>query len=581
MSLNPASVVAREQEPLNPDSPENTDLPVAKPQPNTALLGRIVSISGSRAIVHLNNHDGVADDHRPPRCDMGTFVEIVTPTSKVIGLVAGVSVPVPAEDHPEAEIKIAELELIGELLFFRDCQAWKFRKGVSVYPALDDRVYLTDKDDLDNIFRSRDGTMVRLGSVYQDQSIGAHIRVDDLLRKHSAVLGTTGCGKSCTVTLLLKTVLEKCSSARIVLLDPHNEYSSTFGDMAEYINHSNLHLPYWLLTFDELVEVVLDEQKQNASVIEILRDVVRQAKAMYANNTLRNRLSDSALVQRKVAADSALSIDTPTPYRVSDVIQILDAEMGRLEISNNMAPYRMLKSQFQRLASDPRYSFMFGGYTVDDNMVEILGRIFRIPINDKPISILDVSGVPSEIVNVVISVISRMAFDLAVWSPKSLPLMLVCEEAHRYVPADRRLGFEPTKRAIARIAKEGRKYGVSLCVVSQRPSELDPTILSQCNTLFAMRMTNETDQDFVRAACSDSGLSMLEFLTTMGNAEAIAFGEGVPFPMRIKLDRLPPEAIPRNKEANLEDSGNSALADTTFLTELVDRWRAQKRVQLS
>lgn len=581
MSPKSAQAVSREPSSNHLNVSHHAEGPALKPEQRTALLGRIVSISGSRAIMHLSKHDSVVEDHQPPRCDMGTFVEIVTPTSKVIGLVAGVSVPVPSEDHPEAEIKIAELELIGELLFSHDCQAWKFRKGVSVYPALDDRVYLANKDDLDNIFSSRDGTLVRLGSVYQDQSIGAHIRADDLLRKHSAVLGTTGCGKSCTVTLLLKSVLDKCPNARVVLLDPHNEYSSTFGDTAEYINHSNLHLPYWLLTFDELVEVVLDEQKRDSGVIEILRDVVRQAKAIYASNSARNRLSESPLITRKVATDSSLSIDTPTPYRVSDVIQILDTEMGRLEISNNMAPYRLLKSQFERLASDPRYSFMFGGYTVNDNMVEILGRIFRIPINNKPISILDVSGVPSEIVNVVVSVISRMAFDLAVWSTQSLPLLLVCEEAHRYVPADRRLGFEPTKRAIARIAKEGRKYGVSLCVVSQRPSELDPTILSQCNTLFAMRMTNETDQDFVRAACSDSGLSMLEFLTTMGNAEAIAVGEGVPFPMRIKLDRLPSDAIPRNKEANLQNSDSSAIADANFLTELVDRWRAQKRVQPS
>ena len=171
--------------------------------------------------------------------------------------------------------------------------------------------------------------------------------------------------------------------------------------------------------------------------------------------------------------------------------------MGKLENKRDLAPYRNLKHRIETISLDGRYSFMFGSLTVYDSMAQVLGRIFRVPVNNKPITILELTGIPTEIINVVVSVLCRMTFDFALWSEGQVPVTLVCEEAHRYVPANAALGFEPCKRAIAKIAKEGRKYGASLCIVTQRPAEIDPTILSQCNTVFALRMSNERDQDIV------------------------------------------------------------------------------------
>ena len=166
-------------------------------------------------------------------------------------------------------------------------------------------------------------------------------------------------------------------------------------------------------------------------------------------------------------------------------------------------------------------------------------------MNGKPIAIVELGGLPSEIINVVVSVLARLAFDFGVWSAGRIPITFVCEEAHRYVPIDKTLGFEPTKKSISRIAKEGRKYGVSLCMITQRPAELDPTILSQCNTIFSMRLTNERDQDILRAGISDAAASLLEFMSTMGTGEAITFGEGVALPTRIKFDMLAKTKCPR------------------------------------
>ncbi len=547
------------------------------------LVGRIVSVSGSQAIVLIKAQgiDQTQEEALDTSVAMGSFVKVVTPTTIIIGLVSGASVPVPAQNSLDAELRIAEIELLGEL-YVNEHGENEFRRGVSVYPTLEDRVYATDKTDLGEIFDLQDNETIKIGVIHQDKTIPAKVDVTDLIAKHFAVVGTTGTGKSCAVALILRAVLNQSPDTHLVLLDPHNEYSSSFGDQAEYISPTNLNLPYWLLTFEELSEVIVgpDKDKRRAET-EVLRELVRQAKVVYSKNpTSRAAKSNSLLLkEQQTGNEPQISVDTPTPFRVSDVVSMLDQEMGRLEKSESTILYKRLKARFEALTTDTRYGFMFGGLTVTDSMSEVISRIFRIPMLGRPISIIDLSGVPSEIVNVVVSVIARMAFDLALWSEKSVPITLVCEEAHLYVPQDHSKGFEPTKRAIERIAKEGRKYGVSLCVISQRPSELDATIMSQCNTVFALRLTNEIDQQFVRTACSDSAMSMLEFLPTMGNAEAIAFGEGVPFPMRIILDRLPEDAIPATRDARSRQTVHVDMSKPDFLENVIERWRAQHRSQ--
>jgi hypothetical protein len=227
------------------------------------------------------------------------------------------------------------------------------------------------------------------------------------------------------------------------------------------------------------------------------------------------------------------------------------------------------------MTRDPRYAFMFGHMTISDNMAEVVGRIFRIPVNDKPITVLELGGLPSEVINVCVSVLARMAFDFGLWSQGRVPITFVCEEAHRYVPSDKSSGFEPTKRAISRIAKEGRKYGVSLAIITQRPSELDPTILSQCNTVFSMRLTNERDQEILKAGISDAAASLMEFMPTMGTGEAVTFGEGVSLPTRIKFDLLPRHALPKSSTASFTRNWSIDVPDEGFLEAIVARWRMQ------
>jgi hypothetical protein len=225
------------------------------------------------------------------------------------------------------------------------------------------------------------------------------------------------------------------------------------------------------------------------------------------------------------------------------------------------------------LQNDARYGFVFNTrMTLRDELCDILAQLFRIPVAGKPITILDLAGVPSEVVNVIVSVICRLAFDFAQWSDNPVPITIVCEEAHRYAPRDRVLGFEGAKRALFRVAKEGRKYGVSLGVVSQRPSDLAPGLLAECNTMFTFRMTDREDQAIVRSAAPEACYGLLNFLPALRTAETIVIGAGVALPMRICLTPLPPERCPKSTASLFSEAWTREI-DGREIEETVARWR--------
>lgn len=547
---------------------DNSNLQNRMSMSSAASIGRIVSVTGSRAILMLDNTSPNLQATHEDRPEMGTLLAIDTANTVVLAIVSALSVPVPAQRDDEKEVWIAELGLVGELWKSAKGKATSFKRGTTFYPALGDRVRVASKDELRLSFCGTGERAVSVGKIRQDSSIDAMIRVDELLGKHFAILGTTGTGKSCTTALILRSILEKHPNAHIVLLDPHNEYATAFKEWAEVINPRNMQLPLWLLNFEETIEVIIGDDSRKAE-IEILQELIPQAKSRYSSG----RGGDNQKLRRSAAESARYTVDTPVPYRVSDLMGLIDERMGKLENKKDLTPYRNIKTRIETISQDGRYAFMFGSLTVYDGMAQILSRIFRVPVDGKPITILELTGIPTEIVNVVVSVLCRMTFDFALWSEGQVPVTLVCEEAHRYVPLKSDLGFEPCKRAIAKIAKEGRKYGASLCIVTQRPAEIDPTILSQCNTVFALRMSNDRDQEIVTSAISDTGSGLLEFLPALGQREAIAFGDGVALPVRIKFRELPADALPRSSTAKFSEKWQLPVEDKGFLDVVVERWR--------
>jgi hypothetical protein len=277
--------------------------------------------------------------------------------------------------------------------------------------------------------------------------------------------------------------------------------------------------------------------------------------------------------------DAFITVDTPIPYRIATLVQRISEAMGRLDKPDNTLPYLRLLATIENLRHDRRYAFMFGGLTLRDNMADILSRVMRIPVEGKPITIFDISVIPSDIVDVVVSLLCRLVFDFALWSDReqAIPVLLVCDEAHRYIHADESLGFEPTRRSISRIAKEGRKYGVSLCLVTQRPSEISETILSQCSTVFALRMSNEKDQNFVRRTLPEAAAGLLNSLPALRQQEAIVVGEGVAHPMRIRFAELEEAHRPRGEATNFPRAWQDDVQGRDYTAQIVYRWRRQAR----
>jgi uncharacterized protein len=536
-------------------------------------VGRIVAVTGGHAVILVDAENSQPGNVHEKRPEIGTLLKVDSPKSISLAMISALSSPMPSHSADDRELRIVEVEFIGELQKDSHGAPKAFRRGISCYPSLGDTVYRATKSELEKAYACDTDTAIRVGHIQQDSSIPAMIKIDEMLGKHFAILGTTGTGKSCTVALILRRILEKNPQAHILLLDVHREYAQSFKDLAEVITPDNMNLPFWLLNFDEIVEILIGQQPNREPDVEVLRELIPLAKTRYMNNQRRDR--NGVIRGRDAGEPNNIGVDTPIPYRTSDLTGLIEEYIGKLDMRGELAPYKRLKSRIEMISRDPRYGFMFGNLTVQDTMVQVLARLFRIPVNGKPIAILELGGLPSEIINVVVSVLARLAFDFAVWGAGRIPITFVCEEAHRYVPIDKTLGFEPTKRSISRIAKEGRKYGVSLCIVTQRPAELDPTILSQCNTIFSMRLTNERDQQILRAGISDAAASLLEFMSTMGTGEAITFGEGVALPTRIKFDMLPADEWPRSNTASFTKNWAMDLPDDTFLYEIVNRWRAQ------
>ncbi len=534
-------------------------------------IGEVVSITGSHALALL--YDVPVERDEQYRLQLGSIMSIDAGPAVVLGLIAAMSVPAPSIDSSTGDVRVMELELIGEFTKPTKTSPARFRRGVSSYPTLGDKISIAGRNELSALFAVSGHTSVRVGVVKQDASIPATVNVDDVFARHAAILGTTGAGKSCAIALMLQAITDHYKNAHIVIIDPHNEYSNSFGDKAVVFDPATFTLPYWLLTFDELIEVLYPDRKGSEAEIEILGELIPTVKKMGLSNSYSSVRSG---VDRRVFDTSNITVDTPTPYRVSEVLSLLDKALGGLNNSQSMVPYKKLRNRLYAVTQDARYAFMFGNLSIQDTMVDMLGALFRIPGDGKPISIIELGALPAEVAQVVVSVISRLAFEFGLWSHGASPIAIICEDAHRFAPADRHEGFAPTRKALARLAKEGRKTGVSLWAVSQRPTELDPAILSQCNTIFAMRLANQADQETLRAVVPDASTSLLSSLPSLGTGEAIAIGEGVPLPTRMRFDAVRRDDIPRSLTASFTDGWSIEMEDNHYVKRIVEQWRAQR-----
>jgi DNA helicase HerA-like ATPase len=533
-------------------------------------FGHINSVTGSQATAQFPVEGLNATESAG--LTVGRFVEIRSQTALIVGIITDIAMERPTE-AAAAGTATVRIDLMGQIARSAGGPI-RFRRGVSTYPTIGDAVMPLANAALKTVFDGGETSAIVIGNLHQDESVAACVDVNELLSKHFAVLGTTGVGKSSAVVLILQQALQARPDIRIFILDAHNEYGRCFGDRAHVITPSNLKLPFWLFNFEEIVDVFFSGRPAVAEEVEILAEVIPLAKTAYTQYKTAERPG----LKRLDPTNIGYTVDTPVPYRLADMLNLIDERMGKLENRSSRMNYHKLMTRIETISGDPRYGFMFENANVGgDTMAEAISQLFRLPPNGKPITVMQLAGFPVEVVEAVVSVLCRIAFDFGLWSDGAAPLLFVCEEAHRYASADHANGFAPTRRGIARIAKEGRKYGVFLGLITQRPAELDPTIISQCSTLFAMRMSNDRDQALLRSAVSDTAANLLAFVPSLGTREALAFGVGVPLPTRLRFTQLPEHLMPRS-EALARTSGIDARErDLNFIAAVVERWRGATR----
>ncbi|MDR6756580.1 DNA helicase HerA-like ATPase [Mycoplana sp. BE70] len=551
------SIIADEQDRRDGDAPGNR------------LLGRVVACGGSRATISAVAEAG--QTQLTELWSVGRLISIAVGENRVVALVYAMTTDQQSWAENRDTVFRVEVELLGEVHVDADGRE-EFSRGISNYPYLGAIAHRIRATDLAKVYDTGLNDICVVGKLTQDDTLDATIHIPSMLSKHFAIVGTTGVGKSTAVTLLLNKAIQADPKLRVLILDPHNEFAAAFPDHAVVIETDTLDLPFWLFRLEEFSEVIFRGRPAAPEEIDALRDLIPEAKKGF-------RGSSEPGLMRRSQEKSSITVDTPVPYRIADLLALIDERIGKLEGRTEKPYLRSLKVKIMSAINDPRFHFMFSTNTITDTILDTIARIFRIPGEGKPITTFQLAGIPSEVVNSVASVLCRMAFEIGLWSNGAVHMLVVCEEAHRYVPADPTLGFLPTRQAIARIAKEGRKYGVSLGIITQRPGELDPTILSQCSTVFAMRLANDHDQEIIRSAIPNSSSSTTSFISSIGNGEAIAFGEAVSVPMRMKFTRIPENRLPKANGASVKASEDNP--HSVDLRSIIGRMRSASGPDIS
>lgn len=581
-------------------------------------LGTVQDVQGATISIALDKEtvSGLAfiDGHGYRIGQVGSFVRISIGFTDLFGIVSQVG----AGAVPEALAKVEpygyrwlKVQLVGE-----GQRSGEFKRGISQFPTIGDEAHLVTEEDLTRIYGRPDApNFVRVGSLASADSIPALADIDRLITRHSAVVGTTGAGKSTTVANILASLSDpvRYPSARIIVLDIHGEYHAALNDRAtvfrvnadETRGEKPLFIPYWALSFDELSRVTPFRGLNDADRAALL-DKVKELKAA----SLRAQARDGVTVD-------TLTVDIPIPFSIhrlwyelyryicsthtaqganqseaTEAIEqgpngqpLLGDIMGvsppkyrpitsggpnRVYLSGAPLNIRRQILATESLLRDTRYDLLFrpGSWcpqptlqNLDAQPAEDLDTLLKSWVGgDKPITILDLSGVPVSILIDLVGVLLRLLFDALFW-PRYLaeggrrrPLLLVLEEAHAYLNS----GNESAASIAARrIVKEGRKYGLGAMIVSQRPGEIDPTILSQCGTVFAMRLANATDRAHVTGTVSDNLEGLFNMLPALRTGEAIIVGEAVHLPLRALIDAPAKNRRPDSHDPKIYDpSGN-------------------------
>jgi energy-coupling factor transporter ATP-binding protein EcfA2 len=545
------------------------------PQISDIDIGYVVEVNGERALVDLHADPAIplAEGYYPGQ--PGSHIKISVRDRNVIGIVSSIRMdPVHLSSIPHdggcppVGRKIADCVLIGTMT-----PGGKFTRGVANYPTVGQKVKMVGSEELKSIFSEYHAFDYSFGVPTQAEDQRAYINVDRFFGQHVAVVGTTGCGKSCTVVSMLQSAIRRFPDTHIVVLDLHGEYAAAFPDDVTLISPEQVELPYWLLSFDEFQDLCVDMNEFSAkNQITVLRDALVLAR-------------ESTVGKDRLRKGESVTADSPVYFKLEDLlgsirnwnIQMVPNAKGEMVAGPLYGEFDRFLIRLDSKVSDPRFKFMFepSTYTSNESLVNLLKTFLSIDTG-KRMAVVDLSGVPSEAVGVVVAVVSRICFEFNLWNPEKdrFPILLVLEEAHNYVPSRVDYRLQAARAAVERIMKEGRKYGIGTVVVSQRPKELSETVLSQCNNFIAMRLTNPDDQSFVRKLVPDSLAGLMDMLPSLRTGEALILGDCVALPTRTLIDCPAPK--PMSSDVVYSKWWGEGIHDMD-VDRIVRRWRMRRK----
>lgn len=543
------------------------------------FIGRIIEIDGSHIIAELDHSlNELARTFNGNTYLVGQFGSIVKIhfAQKILYAYVG-RLRMKSDFQAEKGIiiqnnsdeRIIEADLFGEgnWQYSTSDNQWKliFERGVSSYPLPQQNIYLTPQSELSYIFSNDKKEVINIGKHVGTGGTPCYADINELLGKHTAILGSTGAGKSGTVSKIIHSLIDFGNGKtiwkpRIIILDPHNEYSKAFPNGNRLsTDEGTLKLPYWLLNYYELLNLII-------------------GKTEFTATSQTNIIKKALISARQTGADilkldkDKISIDSPIPFHLKDFKK--NIEDDKPTQASKQDAHNSILQKIETLEKDVRLNFMMDEWitNIDDFLV-----IEKQLISEKHPTIIDLSGIPDDVAGITSSVIARTLFNLKIWQTQDErekdPVLLVCEEAHKYVPNRGEAQYEAAQVAIKRIAKEGRKYGIGLLLVSQRPGELEPTVLSQCNSWLVHRITNESDRDKIKSFFPDSMSGLVKMLSGLRRSEAIFVGQATALPTRIIIGKLDENQLPRSNDISFTKGWENDILSDKDIESLILRWR--------
>ena len=562
--------------------------------PNSAntVIGHIVDVQGDLLVATLVEDD---QGHAPTVTigdedvlvgQLGSYVAVKQNEVHLIAIVtrmteqealAAPTIETPGDDPARLPFakRIARLTPVGSII-----GGGQFERGVTQYPTTGAEVHAIGSADIARMFDRFQSKGLTVGTLASHPSLKVYLDPTNLFGRHSAILGQTGSGKSWTVASIVQKTVEVMPKAHIIILDLHGEYSwqgkdgsrlYAFSDsIVRHVDARDLEIPYWLMTYAELCDLLIDRTEQAAhNQTAFFRDTLRQ---------LREKEKTPLGLKR-------VTVDTPVYFSLDELVAAIDTKNSEMVQGKTRPKQGDMFGTFDRFLvrlesrmNDVRYDFLLKP-TVrasSASLSDLLRDFVGLGTPKVAVTVIDLSSVPFDVRPTVAAQIGRLAFEFNYWNPeyREFPILLMCEEAHTYIPRESESQFSGSRKSMERIAKEGRKYGVGISVISQRPHEVSETVLAQCGTFICLRITNPNDQSYVRSLVPESEGDLVSVLAGLGRGEALVLGEAVPLPTRLQFEK--PNPMPNSDDVDFYAMWTTG-PDDLDVDAIVNRWRRQKR----